>query len=420
MENPVLEKKPGIKDLLPFKGYIVKLIAYSISRFGDSLDSIAYGWMVYQLTGSKLLMGTLFAVNAIPNIVFSPIAGVYADRHSKKRIVVLGNLGRGLVVSLTALLFFLKLLRPWHLFLFTFLNSTFESFIGPANTILNTYLVPKEMYLTANSLSSSATTFSELIGLAAAGAIIGSLGISGAIFIDGVTFFVAAIFIAFIKINEEKIKDLIFSIDSYFNDLKEGFNFVRKSAFVLKLIILAALCNFFVTPINVLEAVYVKDIIKGGPDALSYIGVGFMVGSMLGGILVGQIGSRIKPGKLIAGGIGFFGICYCLLSIPGSVNVFNISPVLLAAAAYFLMGITLPFANSPLVAYMMSYTPKEILGRVSSLMGMLCTCMMPLGSAATGITSEFIKIPVLFLSTGLVITLISIIMFFDKDFRNAK
>lgn len=420
MENPVIEKKPGIKDLIPFKGYIVKLIAYSISRFGDSLDSIAYGWMVYQLTGSKLLMGTLFAVNAIPNIIFSPIAGVYADRHSKKKIVVLGNFGRGIVVSLTALLFALKLLRPWHLFLFTFLNSTFESFIGPASTIINTYLVPKELYLAANSISSSATTFSEMIGLASAGAIIGCFGLSGAILIDGVTFFIAAIFIALIKMNEDKIQNLIFSIKSYLNDLKEGFAFVRKSSFILKIIILAALVNFFLSPINVLQPAFAKDILKGGPNALSYIGVGFMIGSILGGIIVGQVGSRFKIGSLITGGIGSFGICYCLLSIPGSINIFNISPVILAAVAYFLMGFTLPFANSPLSAYLMSYTPKEILGRVSSLMGMLCTCMIPLGSAATGVVSEYVSIPVLYLSTGLIITLLCIIMFFDKDMSNAQ
>lgn len=420
MENTALEKKPGIKDLLPFKGYIVILVAYSISRFGDSLDEIAYGWMVYQLTGSKLLMGTLFAVNAIPNILFSPIAGVYADRHSKKNIVVLGNFGRGIVVSLTALLFFLKLLRPWHLFLFTFLNSTFESFVNPANTIMYTYLVPKELYLAANSILSSARSLTELIGLASAGAIIGICGISGAILIDGVTFFIAAVLIMLVKIVENKAKSSDSSIESYLNDLKEGFNFVRKSSFILKILILAALVNFFISPVNVLQAVFVKDILKSGPDALSFIGAGCAVGSILGGIIIGQFGSRFKPGILISGSIGLFGICYCLLSIPGSINIFNISPVILAAFDFFLIGFTIQAAQAPLSAYMMTYTPKEILGRVASLLGMLCMCMIPLGSAVTGVVSEFVPVPILFLTTGLIITSICIVMLFDKDFRNAE
>ncbi|MCX7885488.1 MAG: MFS transporter [Caloramator sp.] len=203
MENVALERNNiGIKDLLKYKSFMIKLIAYSISRFGDSIDAIAYAWMVYELTGSKLLMGTLFAVNAIPNIVLSPFAGIFADRHSKKKIIILGNLFRGIVVSFTAILFYYNLLRPWHLFIFTVLNSTFESFISPANSVLNASLVPKELYLTANSFTSSVNTFSELIGLALAGVIISIFKISGAILIDGMTFFIACILLSFIKYTE--------------------------------------------------------------------------------------------------------------------------------------------------------------------------------------------------------------------------
>ncbi|QCX33252.1 MFS transporter [Caloramator sp. E03] len=79
MENAAIERNNvGIKDLLQYKSFMIKLIAYSISRFGDSIDAIAYAWMVYELTGSKLLMETLFAVNAVPNIVLSPFAGAFA------------------------------------------------------------------------------------------------------------------------------------------------------------------------------------------------------------------------------------------------------------------------------------------------------------------------------------------------------
>lgn len=419
MQASTAKNSSGIKALLSYKGYMTKLIAYSISRFGDSLDSIAYGWMVYQLTGSKLLMGTLFAVNALPNIILSPFAGAYADRHSKKRIVVVSNLGRGIVVSLTALLFMLNLLRPWHLFVFTILNSTFESFITPANSVLNALLVPKELYLTANSFSSSAITFSELTGLALSGPIIGSFKISGAILIDGATFFISCIFIGFIKIIENNSSYKVFSIKSYFNDLKEGFIFIKNTSFVFMIIILGALVNFFITPLNVLEPVFVKDILKGGPEAMSYLGVGFMTGSILGGIIISQIGSKFKPGRLITWGIGIFGINYCLLSIPGNINFKYLSPIFLAAIIYFLMGFTLPVANAPLSAYMMSNTPKELMGKVSSVMGTFCMCMMPLGSAISGAVSEYVPIPVLFLSTGIIIALISFLVSFNKSFKNS-
>ena len=132
MDTKLNVSKVGIKDLLGIKQYTMFLTSNFISRFGDSLDSIAYGWMVYMLTGSKLLLGTLFAVNAIPSIIISPFAGVLVDRLPKKKVIVIEDFLRGVTVCLTASLFGLGLLRPWHLFLFTILNSTFEAFTKPA------------------------------------------------------------------------------------------------------------------------------------------------------------------------------------------------------------------------------------------------------------------------------------------------
>lgn len=420
MEGSVaVEKKVGIKDLFKHRGFMVKLIAFCISRFGDSLDSIAYGLLVYQLTGSKLIMGTIFAVSAIPNILFSPIAGVYADRHYKKRILVLGYISRGIVVALTAALFAMKLLRPWHLFVFAFLNSTFESFVGPANASLNTMLVPKELYLASSSFSSSSTTFSELLGLVFAGPIIAIFKISGAILIDGLTFFVAALLISIIRIHEETSTNSTFSFKSYFDDLKIGISFIRYSKFISLVIILAALVNFFAAPLGVLQIPYVTEVLHGGAEALSFSGMGILVGMIIGGLLVGQFGSRFKTGTLVSVSIFFIGINYSLLSIPGTITIKYVSPVVLAVIIFFLLGISLSFANAPLGAFMMSNTPKELMGRVASVAGMLCMCMTPLGNFVSGAVAEVISIPMLLLSTGIIISLISLAVFLNKGFRNS-
>lgn len=420
MENAALEgKNVGIKDLFQYKSFMIKLIAYSISRFGDSIDAIAYAWMVYELTGSRLLMGTLFAVNAVPNIVLSPFAGAYADRHSKKKIIILGNLFRGIVVSLTAILFYYNMLRPWHLFIFTALNSTFESFISPANSVINASIVPKELYLTANSFSSSANTFSELIGLALAGAIISIFRISGAILIDGMTFFIACILLSFMKHTENIEIRRESNIKSYYHDLLEGLNFVKQSSFIFIIILMAAAVNFFVTPINVLEAAFVKDVLRGDAKLMSYLGVGFMTGAIIGGIVVGQIGSKFNKKKLVINGLIFFGVNYCLLSLPGNLRFGTISSVIIASILYFMMGFVLPIINAPINSYVMLNTPKELLGRVSSVMGMFCMCMTPLGSAAAGAVSEKVPISVMFFISGIMIILLSVFVSMNKNFKNS-
>ena len=74
------------KDIFYDKNFCLYMIGNLISRFGDSIDSIAYGWMVYKITGSMALMALLFGVNAVPTIIFQPIAGVFVDYKKKKML----------------------------------------------------------------------------------------------------------------------------------------------------------------------------------------------------------------------------------------------------------------------------------------------------------------------------------------------
>ena len=98
MSEGTLVRKQGIGELLRIRPYVQFMVGKVIARFGDSIDSIAYSWMVYMLTGSKLLMGTLLAVNFLPNIVLGLFAGALVDRMSPKKVIVLTNVGRGLLV----------------------------------------------------------------------------------------------------------------------------------------------------------------------------------------------------------------------------------------------------------------------------------------------------------------------------------
>jgi DHA3 family macrolide efflux protein-like MFS transporter len=224
MENSLTLKELGIGNLFKQKEYAKLMSANAISRFGDSLDAVAYAWMVYILTGSKILMGALFAVNFIPNILFSFFSGVFADRFSKKRTVVICDIGRGTVVCITAILLSINLLRPWHLFLFTILNSTFETFSSPARSSMIPSLIPKNLFLTASSFSTSVSSFAELLGAGVAGGVIALLGVSGAILIDSVTFFISALLISLIKLHEGIEDDEKSEKQDYISDLKKVLN----------------------------------------------------------------------------------------------------------------------------------------------------------------------------------------------------
>lgn len=411
--------KPGIWDLASCKSYLLVLIANAISRFGDSVDTIAYGWMVYKLTGSKALMGTLYAVNFIPNLLFGAFSGVFVDTHSKKKIIVVGDIGRGSVVALTAILLVFNRLEPWHLFVFTFINSTFESFVSTAKSTLNPLILPKELLLSANSYSTSISNFSQLIGLGAAGFLIATIGIPGTILVDGITFFVSAILISFVKLDKEVIENVAMSAKKYYEDILEAFRFVRKESLILLTIILAAFTNFCLVPLNVLRPVYVIDVLKSDSMGLSYISMGFLVGIIIGGIAVAKVGSKYKKGTLVI--IGFFslGLGYSLLSLPAYLDNLVVPPIVIATIICAITGFFFPFINVPIATYLQIKTPKDLLGRVGALCGMMCLSAMPLGGAIVGIVSEYITIGMLFLIMGIAIMAAALLLSFNRDFKNA-
>jgi MFS transporter, DHA3 family, macrolide efflux protein len=419
MEVYELNKKTGIRSLLCSKEYVLLLIANFISRFGDSLDSIAYGWMVYELTGSKLLLGSLFAVNAIPNIVMGPFCGVLADRLNKRILILTGFIGRGITVSLTALLFMTGYLMPWHLFVFTIINSTLETMTAPAIASILPLIISKDDYLSANSFSSSSYRFAELLGTGTAGIIIALTGISGAIFIDGSTFFIAALIILFIKLQYSINKNEVYNFKGYFIDLKEGFYFILKNKLIVLILTLFAITNFCLAPMNVLMPAFARDILKGGPELLSAVGVALSVGMILSGLIVAQVGSKFKMSSFIIFGFTFFGVSYSALFFPGNILPDGLTSIIITVVAFFFIGFFIPVITSPIQAYIMRISDRNMLGRVNSFMAMVSCSMIPLGSGFTGFISEIFSTSVIFLCMGVIISLMAVITIFNKKFRES-
>jgi len=399
MTDAALTKKPGLRELKVNKPFMLFLTAKIISRFGDSIDSIAYSWMVYLLTGSKVLMGTLFAINFVPGILFSLFTGVLVDRWNPRIIVMIADLSRGTMVIITGLLYWRGLLLPWHLFLFTFINSTFECFATPAEMSLVPRILPKNLLLSGNSVSSSAGRIAELAGLATAGALIGLIGVSGAIIIDGLTFVISALLIACIWVPLEPTTQTSTSNQptTYFQEFKVGLKFITSHKLLLIIMCVATFVNLCLTPFNVLNTVYVKELLHAGPIGLSILGISLISGMLISGLWLSVKGSNFRKSVLIVSGFIILGINYALLFIPVA---FPIYPLYSAAIFIFGMGIAVSLVSTPTATYLMEVTPKEMLGRVGSLFNMVCTCAMPVGSLIAGSVAEFIPVHMLYLILG--------------------
>lgn len=392
------------------KNYVKLMGATIVTRFGDAVDSIALSWMVYVLTGSTVLMGLLFAISFIPNIVGLPFAGVLADIASKKKITVIGDLGRGISVSIMAVMYYFDVLEVWHLFIFIIINSLFEAFATPSRTSMVQEILKEDEYVSGSSYLSSASTFGELVGISLAGVFIAVIGIWGAILIDGITFFVSAIMVKCIHIKEIKaLKDGDkVNIRNFLGMIKDGFLYVKSQKTILSIILLGAFLNFSFVPFNVLRPVYVDVVLNSGAEGLSYTGIGLLIGIMIGGIIVGKIGEKLNPIITISIALALMGLNYALLGLPGVVEFEILSPMIYAIVISFFFGFFLPFAQAPIRGLILRNTESDKIGRISSIMGIMTLSAMPIGGAVVGFVGKFLPVYSLFIYMGLAGLIVSL------------
>jgi len=412
----ISRSKIGYKDILKEKEFMKVVVGEIISRFGDSIDMIAYGWMVFQLTGSAALLAVLFAVNGIPSLIFSMISGVVVTYMEKKKVVYICDFGRGITVLLTAVLYITGNIAVWHLFVFTFINSTFEAFRAPASGPLFTQLISKEKYDYALSASSTARTFAELIGFSVAGALIGTIGIGAVIVIDAITFFASGLITMTLKLEKEMLSKTKLTIGKYFSELKGGFLYVYKSKLILSICLFAGGFNLFIIPFNALQPAYVKQILNRGPEAMSILAVSFMFAMLIGGIIAPIIKAKVSGKKMFILGGFLIGIGYFMFSQLGAVNESKYI-LLYIIPPSVIMGIAVPFFSLPVRSALMSKIEPEYLPRAIAMINALALSTIPVGGALVGALVLLVPLKDIFVIFSVAILLLFISQIFNKSLR---
>lgn len=390
-----------MKDILRNSRYMKMFIANAISRFGDSVDMIAFGYMVYAMTGSKVLLASIYVCNVLPNILFSTFSGTVVDFFSKKKVIVIGDLMRGVTVFAVALMFHQGWLSTWHLFVMTFFNSTIETFVSPSKFSTVAKLISEEQYLAVNSTMRSITKLSELLGVGIAGVIIGWLGIPGALAIDAGTFLLSTLLVTTVKFPREAKKAL--NRSNYSEAYKAGMRFVLKTRVIIAFIIAMAMLNFLLTPLNAFMPAYVDEVLGMGPEGISYLSLAFSLGSVIGGIISGQIGKKIGMRGLIFTGLFFSGIFYGLMGLPAVVPAS--SNILFIAFSAGMVGLLVPFAVAGLSTVILSITPKDMLSRVGAVINMFGQIATPMGAFVAGALIVFIPLPTMIVLSGILFVL---------------
>lgn len=405
------------KDLKDEKEYWKLFIANIISRLGDSIDAIAYSWMAYEITGSASWLAIIMGVNAIPTILFQPLVGALVERINQKKLMVLTDFGRGIIVFLTALLLMTGHLTPWILLIFTFLNSTLEAFRLPAGMAVYPKIISKEKYTLATSLNQSISQIAQIVGMALAGFIIGLIGTSGAIIIDAITFIASGIILSFLNIPKStSTTQSKLNLKNYFIDLKDGFGYFKNHNLILIICLLGSLMNVVIFPIGAFQAAYINDTLQLNALALSVSSIALSVGMAIASFFYPKISKHITRYKLFLGSWAFFMLLFIAIGLNGS--YFSVPVIwIILCITFFLLGGSVSLISIAVNVSFMEHVQEDYLARIGGLFNSMVMVATPIASFFFAIFANFLNVSQIFLLTALGGMILLIVMCLNRTLK---
>ena len=279
----------GYRDLLR-RNASFRLVWYGqiVSLLGDWFNLIASASLVAQLTGSGAAVGGLFVVRMLAPFLVSPIAGVAADRYSRKRLLILTDLGRAIAVF--GFLLVQDAQYVWLLFALTAIQLALSGFFFPARNAILPDLVSSRELGAANALSSATWSVLLAFGAALGGVVAGGWGIYPAFVIDALTFLVSAAFISRIAYTAPPVPAASESmLRTAHRQYVEGLRYLRQNRDVLAISLHKAAIALIVSgPLQVIQVVLAERLFvigEGGGTGLGLMYAAAGVGTGIGPII---------------------------------------------------------------------------------------------------------------------------------------
>ena len=390
------QNKKMYGEIIKEREYRKLIFATVINRFGDSVDAIAFTWLVYQITHSAAWSAIVFALNTLPNVVVQPFAGAIVEKMDKKHVIVATHLLRAVIITLFALLYRAGLVNALVMAIFTLVITTVESFNLPATSAFTIQVVKKEHMTCGMSLNSMLSSAASLAGTGAAGVIIATAGVPAAMMIDVVTFGVAAVLISAMKAGRAKVTEAAQNEaskttsgagekenkkeQSKIEFFLDGFRYVAGSRVICNYGLLAVALNFMLIPINALQAPIASEIFKMGGEILSIAGAFAAIGGIAGSALVPVLSQKLSPLKMIMFGTSLLGAGMLGMACGGVFVGNNIACYVDVAASFFIMMVAASIIGGTInIQFMKNADPKYI-ARAAAVMGACGTACMPVGS----------------------------------------
>lgn len=353
-----------------------------ISLIGTWMQNTAQGWLVYELTGSKWLLGAVAAVNTAPMLLFSIWGGSIADQHSKRNIVIWTQAAMMVLAFTFAGLVLSRHITTWEILVVAGLRGLAMAFDMPARQSFMVEMTSREDLMNAISLNSSMVNGARVIGPSVAALLMARIGIGWCFFVDGVSYLAVIGGLAMMRLPKFVKPE---RRGSAMEHVLEGFSYVWKHRRMKTLLILFAIVGVFGWSYSVLMPAFATDVLHTGAGGYGALLSANGIGALVGALTVAAIGHKVSRRFLVFGGLSVFSITLLLLAF---VHNFYLALILLGVGGW---GMLLFFSTTNTM--LQTSSSDEMRGRVMGIWALVFGGMMPVGGLEAGSLSHYYGVP---------------------------
>lgn len=387
---------------------VIFLSSQAISLFGSSLVQYAIMWYITLTTNSgvMLTLSTLFGF--MPQLVISVFAGVWADRYDRKKLIILSDLMIAASTFILALIFLSGYRGIEVLFIVSFIRSIGAGIQTPSVSAMLPQIVPKEKLMKVNGINSSVQSIMMLVSPALSALLLTYSDLPAIFFIDVFTAVTAVLLLLILKVPVHK-QALSKNKEDYLSDLKNGIRYASGNRFIASLIVAQLILSFLVAPVAMLTPLLVARSYGEEYWRLTLNEISFFGGTIVGGFLIVMWQGFKNKVRTFSVSLSILGLLTLYL---GLTNQF-----FLYIAAMALIGLVIPYFNTPIVTLLQENVPEDKLGRVFSLIS-ASSMMMPLGMLLYGPLAEVVSIESILAVTGILMIIQSLFILRNKRLLN--
>lgn len=379
------------EKLKDWKNPAVLLASLGIAGTGDFVYLVAINIIVFQLTGSAAAVAGLWIIGPVVNILTKLWTGSFIDFRSKKKVIIASYLLRAGFIAMIPLAPSIVGIYVILVFL-----SIAKSFFGPASTTYTAMLVPREKRKRFNAIRSVTSSGAFIIGPAIGGALILLTSIQTTLWINAFFFLIAALLLVKLPVKEEIDRERIpaMTFAQVWSDFAVVNRFISKNKYVAFIYLSFISVMIFSFAMDAQEVVFTQQVI--GLSAVDYSLLISLtgIGSVIGGLLLSILSSKISLRLMIVVGVVMTAVGYVLYAFSWS--------FLTITTGFLIVGFFNVFMNAGISTFYQNNIPIPLMGRVTSIFQLIQSAVQVLFILAIGILADIISLRMTIVALALI------------------